>query len=157
MMLFIFLQRVKLFFKMPCLWNIAFCFGRKNLALILLNVFVDCFHWFVALSLSFQLSYNKSNNIKPASIKKAIKEALDEDVYVSNKKLDKLTLVSNIKKQFPKVKSDNVVSVIKELEKIMFNHAKDLEFEKAAKLRDQIETLQANFLDMPNKNKRSKR
>ena len=106
---------------------------------------------------SIQLSYNKSNNIKPASIKKAIKEALDEDVYVSNKKLDKLTLVSNIKKQFPKVKSDNVVSVIKELEKIMFNHAKDLEFEKAAKLRDQIETLQANFLDMPNKNKRSKR
>ena len=66
-------------------------------------------------------------------------------------------MVSNIKKQFPKVKSDNVVSVIKELEKIMFNHAKDLEFEKAAKLRDQIETLQANFLDMPNKNKRSKR
>jgi len=38
----------------------------------------------------------------------------------------------------------------------MFSHAKDLEFEKAAKIRDQIETIQENFLDMPNKNKRSK-
>ena len=31
----------------------------------------------------------------------------------------------------------------------MYSHAKDLEFEKAAKIRDQIESLQANFLDMP--------
>ena len=38
----------------------------------------------------------------------------------------------------------------------MFSHAKDLEFEKAAQIRDQIETIQENFLDMPNKNKRSK-
>ena len=70
--------------------------------------------------------------------------------------LDKLTLISNVKKRFPKVNSDNVISVIKELEKHMFSHAKDLEFEKAAQIRDQIETIQENFLDMPNKNKRSK-
>jgi len=104
-----------------------------------------------------QISHNKKNNIKPEGIKKAIKEALDEDVYVSAEKLDKLTLISNVKKKFPKVNSDNVISVIKELEKHMFSHAKDLEFEKAAQIRDQIETIQANFLDMPNKNKRSKR
>ena len=104
-----------------------------------------------------QISHNKKNNIKPEGIKKAIKEALDEDVYVSAEKLDKLTLISNVKKKFPKVNSDNVISVIKELEKHMFSHAKDLEFEKAAQIRDQIETIQANFLDMPNKNKRSKK
>ncbi len=104
-----------------------------------------------------QISHNKKNNIKPEGIKKAIKEALDEDVYVSAEKLDKLTLISNVKKKFPKVNSDNVISVIKELEKHMFSHAKDLEFEKAAQIRDQIETIQSNFLDMPNKNKRSKK
>ncbi len=105
---------------------------------------------------NIQIAHNKNNNIKPEGIKKAIKEALDEDVYVSGKKLDKLTLISNVKKKFPKVNGDNVISVIKELEKHMFAHARDLEFEKAAQIRDQIETIQENFLDMPNKNKRSK-
>ena len=105
---------------------------------------------------NIQILHNNKHNIKPESIKKAIKEALDEDIYISAKKLDKLTLISNVKKKFPKVNSDNVISVIKELEKHMFSHAKDLEFEKAAKIRDQIETIQENFLDMPNKNKRSK-
>mgnify|MGYP001238680304 FL=1 len=105
---------------------------------------------------NIQILHNNKHNIKPESIKKAIKEALDEDIYISAKKLDKLTLISNVKKKFPKVNSDNVISVIKELEKHMFSHAKDLEFEKAAQIRDQIETIQENFLDMPNKNKRSK-
>ena len=104
-----------------------------------------------------QIRHNEKNNIKAEGIKKAIKEALDEDIYVSSKKLDKLSLISNVKKKFPKVNGDNVISVIKELEKHMFSHAKNLEFEKAAQIRDQIETIQANFLDMPNKNKRSKR
>ena len=105
---------------------------------------------------NIQILHNNKHNIKPESIKKAIKEALDEDIYISAKKLDKLTLISNVKKKFPKVNGDNVISVIKELEKHMFSHAKDLEFEKAAQIRDQIETIQENFLDMPNKNKRSK-
>ncbi|CAI8326574.1 MAG: UvrABC system protein B [Gammaproteobacteria bacterium] len=96
-----------------------------------------------------QLAHNKKHNIKPAGIQKAINEALDQDIYVSDKKISKLTLISNIKKNFPKIKGDNAVSVIKDLEKIMYSHAKDLEFEKAAKIRDQIESLQANFLDMP--------
>ena len=104
-----------------------------------------------------QIRHNEKYNIKAEGIKKAIKEALDEDIYVSSKKLDKLSLISNVKKKFPKVNGENVISVIKELEKHMFSHAKDLEFEKAAQVRDQIETIQANFLDMPNKNKRSKR
>ena len=51
----------------------------------------------------------------------------------------------------------DVISVIKELEKHMFVHARDLEFEKAAQIRDQIATIQENFLDLPNKNKGSKR
>ena len=64
---------------------------------------------------NIQVEHNKKNNIKPEGIKKAIKEALDEDIYVSAKKLDKLTLISNVKKKYPKVNGDNVISVIKEL------------------------------------------
>ena len=61
----------------------------------------------------------------------------------------------NIRKRFPKVDQSNVINVIKELEKEMYRNAKDLEFEKAAKLRDQISSLQDNFLDMPNKQNRN--
>ena len=89
------------------------------------------------------------NNIKPQGIKKAIKEYLDEDIYLSNKKIDKVANISEIKKRFPKVKESNVHLIIKKLENQMFEYAKDLEFEKAAELRDQISSLQESFLDMP--------
>ena len=96
-----------------------------------------------------QVSFNKMNNIKPQGIKKAIKEYLDEDIYLSNKKIDKVANISEIKKRFPKVKESNVHLIIKKLENQMFEYAKDLEFEKAAELRDQISSLQESFLEMP--------
>ena len=63
--------------------------------------------------------------------------------------------IDKVKKKFPKVSGNNVTSVIKELEKHMFMYAKNLEFEKAAKIRDQISTIEENFLDMPKKNRRA--
>ena len=95
------------------------------------------------------------NNIKPKGIKKAIKEYLDEDIYLSKATMDKVTHISEVKKRFPKVKESNVHVIIKKLENQMFECAKDLEFEKAAELRDQITSLQESFLDMP-KNKKEK-
>ena len=80
---------------------------------------------------------------------KEIRQALDEDTYIENKSLDKLTIVSNSKKKFTKVNSDNVTSIISQLEKEMYNHAKNLEFEQAAQLRDQINGLQEKYLMLP--------
>ena len=102
-----------------------------------------------------QVEFNKLNNIKPKGIKKAIKEYLDEDIYLSKATMDKVTHISEVKKRFPKVKESNVHVIIKKLENQMFECAKDLEFEKAAELRDQIASLQESFLDMP-KNKKEK-
>ena len=100
-----------------------------------------------------QLKHNIENNITPTSIKKAIRQTLDDDDYISSNKIEKLSQLSNLKKKFNKIDSDNVISVINELEKQMYNLAKDLEFEKAAKIRDQISELQRNFLSMPNRQK----
>ena len=100
-----------------------------------------------------QLRHNIENNITPTSIKKAIRQTLDDDDYISSNKIEKLSQLSNLKKKFNKIDSDNVISVINELEKQMYNLAKDLEFEKAAKIRDQISELQRNFLNMPNRQK----
>jgi len=96
-----------------------------------------------------QTNYNLENNINPVSIKKDIRQALDEDTYIENESLDKLTIVSNSKKKFTKVNSDNVTSIISQLEKEMYNHAKNLEFEQAAQLRDQINGLQEKYLMLP--------
>ena len=96
-----------------------------------------------------QVSYNKSNNIKPVGVQKDIREALDEDTYINNDSLDKLQIVSNSKKKLTKVNSNNVTSIITQLEKEMYNHAKNLEFEDAAKIRDQINELQEKYLMLP--------
>ena len=104
-----------------------------------------------------QSQFNKANNIKPMSIKKAIKETLDDDNYISNKKLEKISFTPKVKKKFPHIDQSNVVNVVKELEKEMFKCARELEFEQAAKIRDQITSLQDNFLDMPNKQKKKQR
>ncbi|MBH44167.1 MAG: excinuclease ABC subunit B [Gammaproteobacteria bacterium] len=98
---------------------------------------------------NLQIEFNKTNNIKPVGIKKGIRDSLDDDVYLSNDKLGKISLISNIKKKFPKVTSNNVTNIIKELEKQMFERAKNLEFEEAAKIRDQITSIQQKYLDMP--------
>ena len=96
-----------------------------------------------------QMQYNKDNDIQPVSIKKDIRQALDEDSYIENDALDKLQLVSSSKKKFTKVNSSNVTSIISQLEKEMYNHAKNLEFEQAAKIRDQINELQEKYLMFP--------
>ncbi len=96
-----------------------------------------------------QMQYNEDNNIQPVSVKKDIRQALDEDSYIENDALDKLQLVSSSKKKFTKVNSDNVTSIISQLEKEMYNHAKNLEFEQAAKIRDQINELQEKYLMFP--------
>ena len=96
-----------------------------------------------------QMQYNEDNNIQPVSIKKDIRQALDEDSYIENDALDKLQLVSSSKKKFTKVNSGNVISIISQLEKEMYNHAKNLEFEQAAKIRDQINELQEKYLMFP--------
>tara|TARA_Y100000590_G_scaffold169037_1_gene193575 strand:+ start:259061 stop:261082 length:2022 start_codon:yes stop_codon:yes gene_type:complete len=98
---------------------------------------------------NLQIEFNKTNNIKPVGIKKGIRDSLDDDIYLSNDKLGKISLISNIKKKFPKVTSNNVTNIIKELEKQMFERAKNLEFEEAAKIRDQITSIQQKYLDMP--------
>ena len=93
-----------------------------------------------------QVEFNKLNNIKPKGIKKAIKEYLDEDIYLSKATMDKVTHISEVKKRFPKVKESNAHVIIKKLENQMFECAKDLEFEKAAELRDEIKSLQEDHI-----------
>ena len=82
-----------------------------------------------------QMAYNKKNGIVPKSIERAITKGLYtggdiEDSQYQDSKRDGL-----------KIKVSEKVEVISELEKDMLQAAQELNFEKAALLRDQIEML----------------
>lgn len=80
----------------------------------------------------YQEEYNKKYNIVPKSIVKAIRDKLVEDeIEVDYNKWSKEEKAS------PK----EIKRVIKNLEDKMYIHAQNLQFEKAAKLRDEIREL----------------
>ena len=84
-----------------------------------------------------QLAYNKKNNISATSIKKEITDIL-ESVY---------------ERDYAKVNVDtslghNLKKHLKSLKKKMKESAENLEFEEAAKIRDEIRKLEASELEI---------
>jgi excinuclease ABC subunit B len=86
-----------------------------------------------------QQDYNEANGITPVSIKKAV-----QDILIRKKEekrnIEKMN-VDIIKDSFNLLIGKERKALIKALEKEMFELAKDLEFEKAAFVRDEIEKL----------------
>ena len=86
-----------------------------------------------------QIQFNKDNNITPVRIKKRIKDIIDglEDV-------DEHKRIQEAKKENRKYEDLSEPQILKEiskLEKVMQKFARDLDFENAAKTRDQIKFL----------------
>jgi excinuclease ABC subunit B len=83
-----------------------------------------------------QRAYNQKHNITPASIQKDITPIFD----FGNEKDDSLN--DQVAESLSKYQSlDDIDAIVKKLEKQMHKAAQDLEFEKAANLRDQINSL----------------
>lgn len=97
-----------------------------------------------------QQAYNQKHGITPKALNKKITDVMDlgyDDEPADNNQV-KLRKVSDKKAQY-KVKSvDELNKQVKALEGQMFECARNLEFEQAAKLRDQIQELQAQLLTM---------
>jgi len=84
-----------------------------------------------------QLSYNKKNNISATSIKKEITDIL-ESIY--ERDYAKINVDTSI--------GHNLKKHLKSLKKEMKEAAENLEFEEAAKIRDEIRKLEANELEI---------
>lgn len=91
-----------------------------------------------------QQAYNEQHNITPKSVRKAVRDIIDgvtrdvSDLKSGSKgKLDGI-IVPDDPKSFAKA--------VNQLETQMYQHAENLEFEKAAQVRDKIEELRAAYL-----------
>ncbi len=91
-----------------------------------------------------QLEYNKKHNITPKTIFKSREDILNSTSIAELRKKEPEKEASFSKVAEPVLKymsKEQKLDLIKQLEEEMINAAKDLEFERAASLRDEIERL----------------
>jgi len=88
-----------------------------------------------------QTEYNKKNGITPESIKKHIHEVMGS-IYEA----DYYTVPAVAEKGAEYMSADDIKKIIEALEKEMKEAAKNFEFEKAAKLRDQIKEFKIEMI-----------
>ena len=95
-----------------------------------------------------QMEYNKQHNITPKTIYKSIEEIMSTTVVADSKRKEesgyaakKSPVLSINEPLFKKISGEEKESLLKQLREEMLNAARDLEFERAAELRDEIEKL----------------
>lgn len=94
-----------------------------------------------------QIAFNTANNIVPIGVKKSIREMID-GVYSPQEARETLQVAQEAAK-FESMSEKQVSKEIKRLEKLMVDHAKNLEFEKAAQVRDQLHILKQQLFGAP--------
>lgn len=97
-----------------------------------------------------QIAFNEANGIIPKGVNKKIKEMID-GVY-SNAAQKAMVEGAHDEAATAKVESmseKQISKEIKRLEKLMVDHAKNLEFEKAAQVRDQLHVLKQQAFGAP--------
>jgi excinuclease ABC subunit B len=96
-----------------------------------------------------QLEYNKLHNITPVGIKKAVTDIM-EGATNGRSRAMRLNQIAESRNPYFGIKPAILTKKIKQLEKSMFEHAKNLEFEAAAKIRDEIHQIQDAELEILN-------
>ena len=97
-----------------------------------------------------QKKYNKEHNITPKGIRKSVTDIM-EGAYSERKKSQKRSRVAEPDTSYFGLPPKKREKIITELEKLMYKHARDLEFEEAAKLRDKIKLIQESMLEIVGK------
>ncbi|QQX85461.1 excinuclease ABC subunit UvrB [Cupriavidus necator] len=88
-----------------------------------------------------QIAFNEANGITPRGVVKRIKDIIDGVYSVSDAKAE--LLAAQEQARYEDMSEKQVSKEIKRLEKLMLDHARNLEFEQAAQVRDQLAKLKA--------------
>jgi len=93
-----------------------------------------------------QVAHNLAHGITPQSIRKAIADIMETATPGAPMKARAFAEVAEEIAEYAALTPQQMAKRIKALEKEMYRHAKDLEFEKAAAVRDRIKELQGRGL-----------
>ncbi len=96
-----------------------------------------------------QLAHNKQHGITPKGIEKAIADVMEVGVATGQKRAREAANVAEEVADYAALSPEKLAKKISQLEKAMYQHARDLDFEMAAKLRDQIHQIQNSGLGLP--------
>jgi excinuclease ABC subunit B len=97
-----------------------------------------------------QVTHNEAHGITPRSIVKQVRDLID-GVYSekAGKEAEKLERDALQRAQVEDMSEKDIAREIKRLEKLMMEHARNLEFEKAARVRDQLSVLKQQAFGAP--------
>ena len=93
-----------------------------------------------------QVQFNADHGITPQTIRKAIADIMEASIPGGPKSAKEYARVAEETAEYAGLTPAQMARKIKALEKEMYQHAKDLEFEKAAAVRDKIKELQTKGL-----------
>ena len=93
-----------------------------------------------------QIQFNAEHGITPQTIRKAIADIMEASIPGGPKSAREYARVAEETAEYAGLTPAQMARKIKALEKEMYQHAKDLEFEKAAAVRDRIKALQTKGL-----------
>ncbi len=96
-----------------------------------------------------QIKYNEEHGITPQTIQKAVRDIMESgSYYTADNKKTKRGKVAEDKADYSNLTPHQLSVKMDKMEKQMFEHAQNLEFEQAAKLRDEIEELREVFIEV---------
>lgn len=94
-----------------------------------------------------QIAHNKEHGITPTTIRKQVRDIM-EGARAGGSRAERLHRVAEKGGKYAHLTPEQAMQKIKQLEKDMLKHARELEFEEAAALRDQISQLQQQALGL---------
>jgi len=95
-----------------------------------------------------QMAYNEEHGITPKSVEKAVTDIMQAGYDSKKSGRREVMKVADETIEYGAMTSEQLEKKILELEKVMYTHAENLEFEEAARMRDEIGQLRNKTMDV---------
>lgn len=91
-----------------------------------------------------QIAFNKTHGIIPYGVQKAVREIID-GVYAPTSNARQHIQIAEEAAEYTRLSPQQLAKCLQQLERQMYKHAQNLEFEEAAQLRDKIKKIKSQF------------
>jgi excinuclease ABC subunit B len=96
-----------------------------------------------------QVEFNRTHGIEPRSIRKAVQDIMEGARATPRGKKGERKRGRDGGARYERLSPEQMLARVAQLEKRMYEHARNLEFEQAARLRDEISDLREQSVGMP--------